>query len=102
MHSARAYAKAAMSKAETSGSSTVGRRVNLRGCRRLAADLVDRRVSLMVATGGTVGPNPIGDGLVTSLNRPGGNATGVALYTSDLLPKRLELLEKLLPRAARI
>jgi ABC-type uncharacterized transport system substrate-binding protein len=86
----------------------------------LAADLVHRRVSLIVATGGTisaraakeatatipilfiVGPNPIGDGLVTSLNRPGGNATGVALYTSDLLPKRLELLEKLVPRAARI
>jgi putative tryptophan/tyrosine transport system substrate-binding protein len=86
----------------------------------LAADLVHRRVSLIVATGGTVsaraakeatatipilfivGPNPIGDGLVTSLNRPGGNATGVALYTSELLPKRLELLEKLLPGAARI
>jgi len=86
----------------------------------LAADLVHRRVSLIVATGGAlsaraakeatatipilfiVGPNPIGDGLVTSLNRPSGNATGVALYTSDLLPKRLELLEKLLPRAARI
>src|SRR5262249_3647608 len=86
----------------------------------LATDLVHRRVSLIVAAGGTVsaraakeatatipvlfivGPNPIGDGLVTSLNRPGGNAAGVALYTSDLLPKRLELLEKLLPRAARI
>jgi putative ABC transport system substrate-binding protein len=86
----------------------------------LAADLVHHRVSVIVATGGTVsaraakeatatipilfivGPNPIGDGLVTSLNRPGGNATGVALYTSDLLPKRLELLEKLLPGAARI
>src|SRR5262249_54740709 len=86
----------------------------------LATDLVHRRVSLIVAAGGTVsaraakeasatipvlfivGPNPIGDGLVTSLNRPGGNATGVALYTSDLLPKRLELLEKLLPRAAKI
>jgi len=86
----------------------------------LAADLVHRRVSLIVATGGTVsaraakeatatipilfivGPNPIDDGLVTSLNRPGSNATGVALYTSDLLPKRLELLKKLLPRAARI
>ena len=84
----------------------------------LAADLVHRQVSLIVATGGAVsaraakeatatipilfivGPNPIGDGLVTSLNRPGGNATGVALYTSDLLPKRLELLEELLPRAA--
>ena len=79
-----------------------------------------RRVSLIVAVGGTVsaraakeatatipilfivGPNPIGDGLVTSVSRPGGNATGVALYTSELLPKRLELLEKLLPRAARI
>ena len=70
----------------------------------LATDLVHLRVSLIVATGGTVsaraakeatatipilfivGPNPIDDGLVTSLNRPGGNATGVALYTSDLLP----------------
>jgi putative ABC transport system substrate-binding protein len=86
----------------------------------LAADLVRRRVSLIAATGGTVtaraakevtatvpivfigGPNPIDDGLVTSLNRPGGNATGVALYTSELLPKRLELLGELLPRAARI
>jgi putative tryptophan/tyrosine transport system substrate-binding protein len=86
----------------------------------LAADLVNRRVSLIVATGGTVsaraakeatatipmlfigGPDPIGDGLVTSLNRPGGNATGVALYTSELLPKRLELLGELLPRAATI
>ena len=86
----------------------------------LAAELVHRRVSLIVAAGGTVsaraakevtttipilfivGPNPIGDGLVTSVSRPGGNATGVALYTSELLPKRLELLEKLLPRAAKI
>src|SRR5499433_893289 len=86
----------------------------------LAADLVHRRVSLIVATGGTVsaraakeatatipilfiaGPNPIEDGLVTSVSRPGGNATGVALYTSELLPKRLELLDELLSRAARI
>jgi putative ABC transport system substrate-binding protein len=82
--------------------------------------LVHRQVSLIVATGGTVsaraakeatatipilfiaGPNPIGDGLVTSINRPGGNATGVALYTSELLPKRLELLGELLPRAVTI
>jgi putative tryptophan/tyrosine transport system substrate-binding protein len=86
----------------------------------LAADLVHRRVSLIVATGGTVsaraakeatatipilfivGPNPIGDGLVTSVSRPGGNATGVALYTSELLPKRLDLLGQLMPRAATI
>jgi putative ABC transport system substrate-binding protein len=86
----------------------------------LAAELVHRQVSLIVATGGTMsaraakqatetipilfiaGPNPIGDGLVTSINRPGGNATGVALYTSELLPKRLELLGELLPRAVTI
>ena len=86
----------------------------------LATELVHRKVSLIVATGGTVsaraakeatatipilfiaGPNPIGDGLVTSINRPGGNATGVALYTSELLPKRLELLGELLPRAVTI
>src|SRR5262245_50355285 len=86
----------------------------------LAAELVDRRVSLIVAAGGTVsaraakeatttvpilfivGPNPIGDGLRTGVSRRGGNGTGVALYTSELLPKRMELLEKLLPRAARI
>ena len=48
------------------------------------------------------GPNPVDDGLVASLNRPGGNATGVALDTSELLPKRLELLGKLVPRAETI
>jgi putative ABC transport system substrate-binding protein len=86
----------------------------------LAEDLVRRQVTVIAATGGTVsaraakaatatipilfiaGANPIGDGLVTSINRPGGNATGVALYTSELLPKRLELLGELLPRAATI
>jgi putative ABC transport system substrate-binding protein len=86
----------------------------------LAADLVRRRVALIAATGGSVsasaakavtatipivfigGPNPVGDGLVTSLNRPGGNLTGVAVYTSELVPKRLELLRELVPRAATI
>jgi len=74
----------------------------------LAADLVHRRVSLIVATGGTVsapaakeatatipilfivGPNPIGDGLVTSLNRPGGNATGVGDAAHELETKYVE------------
>jgi putative ABC transport system substrate-binding protein len=86
----------------------------------LADDLVRRRVSLIAATGGTVsaraaraatatipilfigGPNPIEDGLAISLNRPGGNATGVALATSELMPKRIELLTELMPGAATI
>jgi ABC-type uncharacterized transport system substrate-binding protein len=86
----------------------------------LAADLVRRKVSLIAATGGIVsaraaksvtstvpilfisGPNPISDGLVTSFNRPGGNFTGVAVYTSELMPKRLQLLSELVPRAATV
>ena len=86
----------------------------------LAADLVRRRVVLIAATGGTVsaraakaatqtipilfigGPDPVGEGLVTSLNRPGGNVTGVAVQTSELMPKRLQLLGELVPHAAMI
>jgi putative ABC transport system substrate-binding protein len=86
----------------------------------LAADLVRRRVSLIVATGGSLtahpaknatatipilfiaGPDPVGDGLVQSLNRPGGNATGMAMMTSHLMPKRVEFLLDLVPNAAKI
>jgi putative ABC transport system substrate-binding protein len=86
----------------------------------LAADLVRRGVSLIAATGGTVsaraakaatstipvlfisGPDPVEDGLVASLSRPGANLTGVSLYTSELMPKRLQLLTELAPRTDRI
>jgi len=86
----------------------------------LAAELVRRRVVLIAAIGGTMsaraakaatqtipilfigGPDPVGEGLVTSLNRPGGNVTGVALQTAELMPKRLQLLNELVPRAATI
>jgi putative tryptophan/tyrosine transport system substrate-binding protein len=86
----------------------------------LAADLVRRRVSLIASTGGSAsaraakaatttipvlfigGPDPVADGLVSSLNRPGGNLTGVGVNTSALMPKRVELLLELIPTASKI
>jgi putative ABC transport system substrate-binding protein len=86
----------------------------------LAADLVRRRVSLIAATGGSVsahaaktatttipvlfigGPDPVADGLVSSLNSPNGNLTGLAMKTSELIPKRLQLLLELIPGAMKI
>jgi putative ABC transport system substrate-binding protein len=86
----------------------------------LAADLVSRGITLLVAVGGepsalaakaaaptiplvfTTGGDPVKIGLVTSLNRPGGNATGVSLLTTTPEAKRLGLLHELVPSAAAI
>ena len=85
----------------------------------LAADLVRRRVTVLVATDRpsalatkaatatipivfTSGADAVEIGLVASLNWPGGNATGVNIFTTELGPKRLELLRQLLPNAGTI
>lgn len=86
----------------------------------LAADLVRRKVALIVAAGGPTsvlaakvasptmpivvifGADPVQLGLVESLNRPGGNITGVTFLTTELMAKRLELLRELIPQATTI
>jgi putative tryptophan/tyrosine transport system substrate-binding protein len=83
----------------------------------LAADLVSRKVDLIVTFGGTPPAraaknatptipivftglaDPVGAGLVASLARPGGNLTGFSNITAELTPKRLELLCELVPQA---
>jgi putative ABC transport system substrate-binding protein len=88
--------------------------------REMARELAALRVSVIVAAGGHVSAlaardatkdipiafttvtDPVKDGLVQSLNRPGGNATGTAGLTSELDPKRLDLLYKAKPTASVI
>jgi putative ABC transport system substrate-binding protein len=86
----------------------------------LAADLVGRRPDVITTAGGAVtaltakaatvtvpivfimGDDPVRAGLVASLNRPGGNVTGVSLFLAELLAKRFDLLSEILPQAATI
>jgi putative ABC transport system substrate-binding protein len=80
-----------------------------------AADLIQREVAVLVTTGGSriaqlaqaatatipivFTTGPVEDGLVRSINRPGGNSTGVFLLNNSLAPKRLEVLRELVPNA---
>jgi putative tryptophan/tyrosine transport system substrate-binding protein len=85
----------------------------------LAADLARIKVDLIVGAGGpavlaakkatTTVPivmvgvgNPVGQGLVASLARPGGNVTGLASFSAELTTKRLEILKDAVPRLSRV
>jgi putative ABC transport system substrate-binding protein len=64
----------------------------------LAAKTATSRIPIIFATGA----DPVGIGLVASLNRPGGNMTGVNLFLQELARKRLQLLHEFIPRATAV
>jgi len=86
----------------------------------LAAELVGRKVDVIATSSGTspalaaknatstipivfeTGADPVGQGLVASFARPGGNLTGIGFLNVELMPKRLELLSELVPEARLI
>jgi ABC-type uncharacterized transport system substrate-binding protein len=86
----------------------------------LAADLIARKVDVIVTSGGLevavaaknatstipivffAVSDPVGNRLIASLARPGGNVTGVSPMSIELMPKRLELLSELVPQAGAI
>jgi putative ABC transport system substrate-binding protein len=87
--------------------------------RESAAELVRLKVDVIVASSGdaahttkeatttipivfTVSADPVGEGLVQSLARPGGNVTGLSDYHGEMLGKRLELLKEVVPSASRV
>src|SRR5260370_30178293 len=90
---------------------------NFRELPALAADLVRRQVAVIVAVGAwgppsaakaatstipivfSYGGDPVKDGFVASLNRPGSNVTGMTLFAGDLGGKRLDLLRQMVPQA---
>jgi len=86
----------------------------------MAAELVKRPISVLVAVGGSnsamaakratstmpivfvIGGDPVRLGLAASLSRPGGNVTGMTIISADLAPKRLGLLRELVPNATAL
>ena len=87
---------------------------------QIVEDFVRRQASVIITTGGnapalaakaattkipvvfTVGGDPVQLGLVNSLSHPGGNMTGLGLFTTELIAKRLELLHEMVPQAGTV
>src|SRR5262249_10559071 len=80
----------------------VGQHVDLIYTWTLPAAIAAKAATATVPIVFTMGEDPVKEGIVASLNRPGGNATGFTSFTNQLMAKRLDLLHQAVPRATVI
>src|SRR5262245_3071303 len=98
------WAEGALDRLPTLAADLVGRKVDVIAAfgppaARAARNATSKSATSMIAIVFAVGTDPVAEGLINNLARPGGNLTGISILAVDLTPKRLELLSELVPQA---
>jgi putative tryptophan/tyrosine transport system substrate-binding protein len=96
------WAEGSYDRLPASAADLVGRKVDVIATSAIPAARAAKNATSMIPIVFTAVNDPVGDGLVASLARPGGNLTGFSFLTAELTPKQLELLSELVPQARMI
>jgi putative ABC transport system substrate-binding protein len=98
----RRYADGQMDRLPTLAAELIELKLDVLFAPATAAIRAAKQISSTTPMVFAVVPDPVGDGLVTSLGRPGGNVTGLSMISGELSAKRLELLSEVIPKVSRV